>query len=379
MKILFYQWHSFMNRGIEEALHQMDIEYDVFFYQQKDWEKDDGIVEGVEKRLAGGNYTMVFSVNFAPLVAQVCEEHHILYVSWVYDAPIHIRNLEPLKYNCNRIFFFDRMQTEEFTRQGVHAFHMPLAADLAFAHDVKQRAPAKSADVSLVGKLYQTDYDAYLSVLSEWQRGYLDGILNAQMKLYGAYFLGDLIDSKLIDECNAEFAKASNGKFRITKRELEYMMACEITGRERYLALALLSKHFDVELYSEDTDKRLEKVCHMGYTDYYTGMPQVFWNSKVNLNISLKIISSGVPLRVFDIMGTGGFVLSNFQPEICELFTPGEDLIIYESIEDLYEKAVFYVSHTAERERIAFHGHETAAKFHTFRQRMAEILRVSLE
>lgn len=43
-KILFFQWHSFMNQGMERALKELGWEYDVFFYQFTDWEKDDKFI-----------------------------------------------------------------------------------------------------------------------------------------------------------------------------------------------------------------------------------------------------------------------------------------------------------------------------------------------
>lgn len=379
MKILFWQWYSFMNRGIETAFQKLDVEYDILFYQQTDWEKNDGIVETLEQKLATQAYDLVFSVNFAPLVAEVCKQHGILYVSWVYDAPLHIRNLEALKYDTNRIFFFDSIQAQEYQKQGIHAFHMPLAADLQFAEGLTERVREKGADIAMVGQLYQTEYKNYTAILPERVRGYLDGLLNAQMKVSGGYFLGELIDLPLLEQCNEAFQKASDGTFQIGKRELEYMMACEMTGRERYLAMALLSKYFKVELYSGDRDERLSQVQQMGYVNYYHGMAEVFAGSRINLNISLKIIPSGVPLRIFDILGAGGFVLTNLQPELYELFTPDKDLVIYEGLEDLYEKAAFYIAHDAERKKIAEQGHRTAAERHTFVQRIREMLRMCTE
>ena len=60
MKILFYQWHSFMNEGVERAWKQLGIEYDTLFYQQSDWEVDDGIVDLLEKKLKQKKYDMCF-------------------------------------------------------------------------------------------------------------------------------------------------------------------------------------------------------------------------------------------------------------------------------------------------------------------------------
>ena len=158
MRILFYQWHSFMNRGIEKAFQQMNLEYDILFFQQTDWEKDTGLVQLLERKLKQQEYTMVFSVNFAPIVSQVCQEKKILYLSWVYDAPIHIREIRTLKNGCNRIFFFDRMQAGQYQKEGIAAFHMPLAADTDM---LTGRRISCRTDVSMVGKLYQTEYNYY--------------------------------------------------------------------------------------------------------------------------------------------------------------------------------------------------------------------------
>lgn len=381
MRILFYQWHSFMNAGVEKAFQQLNIEYDVLFYQQEDWEKDTGLGRQLECRLREKDYTMVFSVNFAPVVSGICEQKKVVYVSWIYDAPIHIRDTSPLKNSCNRLFFFDRIQTEAYQRQGINAFHMPLAGDI-YTFDgggwLRKQKKEYRTDVSLVGKLYQTEYGYYGTPLSRYQKGYLDGILNAQMKIYGGYFLGDLLDEELLKGLNESYLKASGGKVTVSKEELEFMMASEITGRERYMALALLSNHFDVELYSNDRDERLKQVRYMGYADYYEQMPDIFKRSKVNLNISLKIIQSGIPLRVFDILSCGGFLLTNFQAEMPELFEPGKDFVVYESLEDLYAKTAFYIKHEAERTRIAEHGYDTVRKNYTFRQQVEKILREAL-
>lgn len=373
MKLLFYQWHSFMNKGVEKALQELNIEYDILFFQQTDWEQDTGLTKQLCQKIEKEKYDAVFSVNFAPIVSAVCEEKRILYISWVYDAPIHIRNIESLKSEYNRIFFFDRVQAESYQKQGINAFHMPLAADV----DTFSKAERKlkfQTDISLVGKLYQTDYTYYCGPLDIYQRGYLDGILQAQSKIYGGYFLGELLDEKLLKEMNERYQKASGGKVSISKEELEFMMACEITGRERYLALALLSKHYQVDLYSNDKDKRLKNVNYKGYADYYGEMPEIFKSSKVNLNISLKIIQSGIPLRVFDVLGCGGFLLTNFQAEMPEYFEMGEDFVVYENMEDLYAKADFYLKHDTERERIARNGLERVKKNYTFKQQMQKIL-----
>jgi len=41
MNILFFQWFAFMQKGIENALKKMNVSYDVFYYDMKDWDNDD--------------------------------------------------------------------------------------------------------------------------------------------------------------------------------------------------------------------------------------------------------------------------------------------------------------------------------------------------
>ena len=103
-------------------------------------------------------------------------------------------------------------------------------------------------------------------------------------------------------------------------------------------------------------------------------MPIIFHNSKINLNITSKSIRCGLPLRIFDILGCGGFVLTNFQPELPELFVPGEDLIYYEDMEDLVYKTDYFLHHDAERREIAQKGFETVQTYHTYPIRLEQML-----
>lgn len=57
----------------------------------------------------------------------------------------------------------------------------------------------------------------------------------------------------------------------------------------------------------------IKNIYNKGILDYYNNMPVVFCNSKINLNISLRTIRNGIPLRAMDIMGAGGFLISNYQ------------------------------------------------------------------
>lgn len=375
-KLLFFQWNSFMNRGVERGLKELEIEYDTCFYQLKDWEIDEKFQEWFLELLRKGKYSRVFSVNFVPLISEVCEEKGICYCSWIYDSPVHFRNLDSMKRSCNRIYLFDRGQVEVYRKRGIPIKYLPLAADTYnFRLNVSARERERYRGmISFVGKLYQTEYNYFSMPLNEHSRGYLEGLINAQSKVYGGYFLDELITEELLEELNKDYRKASSGSFEMGRRELEFMLASEITGRERRIALSLLGKYYPVSFYSGETEGIPDNLHQKGYVDYYSQMPLIFSESKINLNISLKTIRTGMPLRILDIMGSGGFLMSNFQAEIPEYFNIGEEIEVYQGIEDLICKTKFYLEHEEVRNKIAQKGYERVGKFFTFKERLATIL-----
>ena len=114
----------------------------------------------------------------------------------------------------------------------------------------------------------------------------------------------------------------------------------------------------------------------MGAIDYYSEMPYVFANSKINLNITLRSIQTGIPLRGMDILGAGGFLLTSFQSDFLDYFVPDEDFVYYESQEDLVEKVEYYLSHEKQRKEIAHNGHEKAKKNHSFEKFFENIFQI---
>ena len=71
-------------------------------------------------------------------------------------------------------------------------------------------------------------------------------------------------------------------------------------------------------------------------------------------------------------MGCGAFLLSNYQPELYEMVPP-DACVMYESMEDAYEKASFYLKHDTERERIARRGREVMLRDFTYESRIREM------
>lgn len=196
--------------------------------------------------------------------------------------------------------------------------------------------------------------------------------------MYGAYILNDVIDDLLVQSMNEHFKKLeADTEFQLIKEQLVHVLDQETSRRERLVLLNLLGRRFDTALYSGQDYPMLQGVRCCGTVDYFDEMPYVFAASKINLNISVKGIQSGVPLRAFDVMASGGFLLSNYQHELGELFSDGDEMVVYESMEDAVEKCRFYLKHEDLRQQIALAGRKKVFQEHDLMDRIKIMLEVA--
>lgn len=367
-KLLFFQWNAFMQNDIERILRKMpEIELSCVSYEFRNPDRDDYFLTRFPKELTREKYDAVFSLNFFPLVSDLCQKLNIPYISWVYDAPMNIRKLDSLGNPVNRIYVFDRGQFEDLRRKGFTTIHhKPLGVD---TYKSEKLSAEVLCDISFVGKIYSSSMDYIYSFMPSAEKARIEMAIEEQRHIYGEYILDDFLTQNYIESLNSTL----NG-LQITKEELEFAMASEITRRERIEVLSMLGRKHDLVLYSYNLPKELEGLKCMGTANYYTEMPGIFAGSRINLNISLKIIKSGIPLRALDIMGAGGFLLSNYQKELAENYTDGKEILMYRSISELAGIADYYLTHDEERKQIAKAGHLRTRELFELEKMLQELL-----
>ena len=232
-----------------------------------------------------------------------------------------------------------------------------------------------------MGNLYHSMLPELSSIMSDYQKGYLKGIFSSQFPLYGLYIADRVIDDKLVSEINTHYKTLNKNAIQISTAQLNFAFAMEIAHVERITLLRLLSQRRDVHLYTyevTDSEKELlKKVTIHPPIAYGIDMPSLFKSSKINLNPSLRIIRSAIPLRALDIMGSGGFLFSNYQTELAEFFLDGKEVVMYESIEDAVSKAEFYLKHDDLRQKIAANGHEKIIKHFQFEDRILTMIKIA--
>ena len=327
----------------------------------------------------------VFSFNFLPVISKVCNKEGIIYVSWIYDNPEIFLYKYNMKNPCNIVLMFDSKQYMEFMEGGIKNVHyLPLAASTKRLDSIIPTGTDKkkySADISFVGSLYterKQYYEEIAPKLDPYTLGYIDGIINSQLQVDGVNF----VEECLTPDITQKIQKASNiYPYPDSIETLEYLYANYIINRqitiiERKELLTLIGAHHPLKLYTYKQNNSFSPkgVHNMGPANYFTEMPLVFKLSKINLNITLRSIQHAIPLRVFDILGSGGFLLSNFQRDLQYHFVPGEDFVYYESRKDLLDKIDYYLVNENERMDIARNAHRKIKEQHTFNVRVKEII-----
>ena len=162
-----------------------------------------------------------------------------------------------------------------------------------------------------------------------------------------------------------------------------YMFARELAERERIGALRELGKAGHVKVYTSEPDKTsiadLTGAEILDKVSYDSEMPLIFAASKINLNITVPGIESGIPQRVFDILGMGGLCLTNWQPEMEELFDTSKELAVAKDYGELREKAEFYLKNDKARLEMSLAGYLKVKECYTYPKAMKRILEKSCE
>lgn len=375
MKILFIEWASFGNADIKDAFVKEGHQVICFPFSNRDARRDAEIEAALTESLRGTGPDAVFSFNYFPLVSNVCKQEGLPYISWVYDSPYVMLYSYTAINPCNTIYVFDRELCREFSDAGIKTVrYLPMAANTERLDALGFPAPVY--DVSFVGSLYTESHNFFdrMENLSPYAKGYLEGLMQAQMNVQGCNFIQESL-SPIMEELYRALPMDPNPDGVETREYLyaQYVINRKLTGLERLRLLTAVTQRHTLDLFTLDPSFTLPNLRNHGTADYYSEMPVVFKKSRINLNISLRSIKSGIPLRAFDIMGSGGFLLSNYQEDFFENFTPGVDFVYYEGEEDLVQKTAYYLSHEEERTAIAKSGHDKVAAAHTYRHRVREM------
>lgn len=384
MRILYLYTDYFQNFDMLWALLQAGCDVEVIDTPFFTYQPDSGQVNDLEDKLTKGNFQAVFNFGYIPYISDLCNSHQIPYVSWTYDSILHSLYNKSIENPCNVLFVYDRTEYH-YLKEHFHIpelYHLPLGVNMERVRAIElmpEDAEKYGASVSFVGNLYQENtYVDLAPVLSAEEHTYFEQAFDYFMGKWGGDSIYDWFsreDAGYLQNRLPDYLK-NNELMENERYFADILLSKPIGSRERIAMLNLLAKHFPVCIYTKSTENIsvLNQVECRPYVNYYDAMSKAFYYSKINLNITLHGMVSGIPLRCFDIMGAGGFLLSNYQEELSEYFRPDEEFVYYKSFDELLDKTDFYLKHDNLRENIAAAGCGAVSHAHTYQHRINTML-----
>lgn len=384
MNILFLDWPCFGRTDFLNFFSERHDSVTLFSHADYELRKSDSFLAALYSVLENQQFDFCFSYNFFPLMATACYKCNIKYISFVYDSPQVKLYSYTVTYPTNYIFLFDSSLVTQFQKEGLTTFYyMPLPVNADRIHSLLQKpydSARLSADVSFVGSLYNENHNLYDSLqgISSYTKGYLDAIMQAQSHVYGYNFLEECLTPAITAELQnaAHYQKNPDGVESLSFIFSDYYLCRKLTSMERINILTDVASHFPLKIFTPNNNYVIPNASNMGVADYLTETPYIFHDSKINLNITLRSIKSGIPLRCMEIMSCGGFLLTNFQSDFFKHFVAGEDFVYFESNDDMLQKIDYYLTHEKERASIAESAYQKVIKNHSYETIFQQIFNI---
>lgn len=99
-----------------------------------------------------------------------------------------------------------------------------------------------------------------------------------------------------------------------------------------------------------------------------------FGDSGLHLRGLMPYRSRQIKARVFEVPGAGGFLLTESATDLDRYFNPGEEVVTFDSEQQLIEQVHHFLAHPEERDRIAVRAHERVRREHCYTRRFAALL-----
>lgn len=384
MKIL-YVYGMAETKDVAYTLRKLGYDVEEYPERQENSVLNDAEMEKLTLYIEEHHVTHLLSIHLIYNLALVSYRLGIKYISIIWDAP-YLKLYSPFgRMDTCWFSVFDKLDCERFQKVGIpHVLYQPLS--VSYDGVSQWNAGRKGIknyqnEISFVGSLYGDNfYDRCLKEMPENIQNYFISIFEEAAfhwdgvnRIYGKT---DQVILNYMKQIMPDFSIDSNLDVdEVNYFEVLYLIR-KIANIERTCVLNILGESFPVTLYTNGgTDvSMLPNVRVMPPVMGGNPVFKVYAESKINLNISLKGIEGGTPQRVMDIIGAGGFVLTNYCPETAELFEEDIEIVMFKSPEELVDKVSYYLTHDEERKKIISAGYNKLIHCYTYEKKLKRLL-----
>ncbi|WP_298271202.1 glycosyltransferase [Geobacter sp.] len=318
---------------------------------------------------------LVFSVNMRGLdrrgvVAGMLERLGIPLALWFVDSPEFILYGEamPPPSACH-VFIWDRSYIPAVASRGYRVSYLPLAADTTLAAAARVREEFR-APISFVGNSLASGFLARLAVkfpatseTAAFAERALERIIACR---------GDQL--RLLDELLSEAAPLlPDDDARLFFRAFLLHSATSAYRARLLRSLLPLGLTFfgDPEGWQRVLGPGIRAFPDV---NYFHETPAVYASAGINVNATSLQMPHTVNQRVFDVPLCNGFLLTDRQGALHELFAEDE-VAVYDTVEEAAELARYYLDRSRLRDEIVRKAKGRVLAEHTYGRRMEVVAR----
>lgn len=300
-------------------------------------------------------------MDMAGMFARFFNDARIPYVSWFTDTPRMIlfdRTMYISEYAVAATW--EKAYTPHLEAYGFsHVHYMPLATDPELFDG--EPGTQFERDLAFVGNsmLVQLGealekHEAVPQVVEAVTAALREGRVTRDSYNEG---ISTIIGSELYDSLTES-----------QQRNAELLMNYHATSDQR-LSLVRHLVPMGIEARGDASWKKVldNYESNLGYFD---DLAPFYRSTKINLNNTSLQMRDAVNQRVFDCPAAGGFLITDNQPDLHDLFDVEKEMVTYESLPELSDKVAWYLKHPEERAAFVHQARKRVLAEHTHRHRL---------
>ncbi|MBU2599687.1 glycosyltransferase [bacterium] len=340
-----------------------------------------------EKAIEEIKPNFIFTVTCVGLkfILEVIKRFKIPYVSWFADAPVSISTIfkpDPLFF----IFMWDKTYIKELNDMGYeHVYYLPLATNpkifkrMELSKEDKERYAGGISFAGMLADPYATKmYKKHRALFNEmFSKKVVDKLIKTLSQDPTLSILDLLIDIQeqegVIKDISLEY------KEYLKERVSNHLEIIDCISMRKYRKNTIRAiADLGVKVYGDKgwLEVKQEGVKYGGYIHNRSELPRLYNASEINLNITVSQLRTAINMRVFDIGGCGGFMLSDYREDLVNLFSKDTEVIFYKNNNELREKIIYFLYHPEERRKIAEAFHKKVLEEHTYLHRLKKMLSI---
>ncbi len=358
------------------------IGHDVFLIDHRAWTADQ-----IAHQLALFCPAFIFSINFFPTLGGIAGRLGIPFLAWEIDpCASTIPPLDPMDRAAGSSFVFTwrKGRTRLLQQAGYqYVHHLPLAASTGLRRPglplpEGQNAAALSFVGSCMRRMGREHQDLLRQLAAarpqaeDW-RAFFAGLERLKETIRAQPCRRDL-EERLADlaaACSIPLCLDLEGE----QADL-IVLAGETLASEKRVAVVRSLVDLGIVVHGEkDWQQAIPEVDYRGPLGHGDALSAHFGHCAINIDINRIYQPDIVTLRTFEVAACGGFLLTEENEDVAELFKPDEEIVFYRNVDDLRDKVTWFLEHSSEREQIARAFHERFMRDHRLEQRLDRLLK----